>query len=318
MAEEYKLSFTAIDIDEKLKKIDSLVQNSGGNAVLTAAQVASLNGMFKVCAFSKADISAEYSAFKTAFGIEDSGDAEPDTPVEPGVTLTNISATYSGGDVAVGTSVNNLTGIVVRAYYSDSTSKIVTGYTLSGEIAEGSNTITVTFQGLTTTITVTGVVESDTSGKLLLSDKTANASKEFSMQWAGNPVVPAVMMADFDETNHKTALSGKTITKIVVQVNTGGTISIGKCDLTNIYTGTAPIMKESNVYTAVAGMNTFNVNIDLGSTETLAFHAVTDTGRLGYDTVNHGNLDMSIITYDQYVSRFTNWLYLNGEIYGIE
>lgn len=126
------------------------LQTSG----LTTAQVKALDGMFKVTAYIKADVSAEYSAFKTAFGIEDSGDTEPEK------TLTSISATYTGGDVAVGTAVADLTGIVVTAHYSDGSTETVTGYTLSGTIAEGSNTITVSYGGMTTTFAVTGVAES--------------------------------------------------------------------------------------------------------------------------------------------------------------
>ncbi len=127
------------------------LQTSG----LTTEQINALDGMFKVCAFTKADVSAEYTAFKTAFGIADSGDGG-----ETEVTLTSISATYDGGDVAVGTAVADLTGLVVTAHYSDGTSQTVTGYTLSGTIAEGSNTVTVTYQGKTATFTVTGVAES--------------------------------------------------------------------------------------------------------------------------------------------------------------
>lgn len=85
---------------------------------------------------------------------------EPDEPVTPEVTLSSISATYSGGDVVVGTEVTDLTGIVVTATYSDGSTATVTGYTLSGEIAEGSNTITVNYGGKTTTFTVVGVAES--------------------------------------------------------------------------------------------------------------------------------------------------------------
>lgn len=132
--------------------------DSGGNVALTAAQISALDGMFKVCSFASADVSAEYNAFKTAFGISDSGgEEEPDNPE---VTLSSISATYSGGDVAVGTAVTALTGIVVTAHYSDGSSKTVTGYTLSGTIAEGNNTVTVSYGGKTTTITVVGVAES--------------------------------------------------------------------------------------------------------------------------------------------------------------
>lgn len=74
------------------------------------------------------------------------------------VTLTGISATYSGGDVTVGTAVTALTGISVIATYSDGSTEPVSGYALSGEIAKGSNTITVSYGGMTTTFTVTGVV----------------------------------------------------------------------------------------------------------------------------------------------------------------
>ena len=73
------------------------------------------------------------------------------------VTLSSISATYSGGDVAVGTAVNDLTGIVVTAHYSDGSTETVTNYTLSGTIAEGSNNVTVSYGGKTTTFTVMGI-----------------------------------------------------------------------------------------------------------------------------------------------------------------
>lgn len=134
------------------------IPESGGNAALTTAQISALDGMFKVCSFASADVSAEYNAFKTAFGISDSGgEEEPDNPE---VTLSSISATYSGGNVAVGTAVTALTGIVVTAHYSDGSSQTVTGYALSGTITEGSNTVTVSYGGKTTTFTVNGVAES--------------------------------------------------------------------------------------------------------------------------------------------------------------
>lgn len=74
-------------------------------------------------------------------------------------TLIRISATYSGGNVAVGTPVNDLTGIVVIAHYSDGSTETVSGYKLSGTIASGDNTVTVTYDGKTATFTVTGIDE---------------------------------------------------------------------------------------------------------------------------------------------------------------
>ncbi len=82
-------------------------------------------------------------------------DSEPDEP-DTEKTLTSISVVYSGGSVDAGTSVNNLTGIVVTAHYSDGTSEAVTGYTLSGTVAEGNNTITVSYGEKIATFDVTG------------------------------------------------------------------------------------------------------------------------------------------------------------------
>lgn len=112
---------------------------------------------------------AYVNAILTALGAETRGESggdtgggeeDPDEPVPPTVTLSSISVTYSGGDVAVGTAVSDLTGIVVTAHYSDGSSETVTGYTLSGTIAEGSNTVTVSYGGKSATFTVTGVAES--------------------------------------------------------------------------------------------------------------------------------------------------------------
>lgn len=133
---------------------------SGGNgdqSGLSAEASALLITILRNGVYS-ADQSDNITALATALGVTE--EEEPDEPVVPEVTLSSISATYSGGDVAVGTAVTDLTGIVVTAHYSDGTSETVTGYTLSGTIAEGSNTVTVSYGGKTTTFSVTGVAES--------------------------------------------------------------------------------------------------------------------------------------------------------------
>ena len=91
--------------------------------------------------------------------LNSSDGEEPDTPENPTVTLSSISATYNGGEVATGTALSDLTGITVTATYSDGTTKTITGYELSGEIVEGENTITVSYGGKTATFKVTGIVE---------------------------------------------------------------------------------------------------------------------------------------------------------------
>ena len=142
-------------LSEAIADLENKIPTKVGG--LTAAQISALDGMFKITSFTK-DPTAEYTAFKAAFGIE-GGTDEPDIPDEPTMTLTSISVIYSGGDVAVGTALTDLTDIVVTATYSDGSTAAVTGYTLSGEIAEGSNTVTVTYHGKTATFTVTGVAD---------------------------------------------------------------------------------------------------------------------------------------------------------------
>lgn len=78
-------------------------------------------------------------------------------------TLTGLSATYTGGTVAAGTMLSQLTE-VVKATYSDGTTSAAltkgTDYTLSGTLTAGqANTVTVTgagtYAGFTTSFSVT-------------------------------------------------------------------------------------------------------------------------------------------------------------------
>lgn len=54
------------------EEVNALKENGTGNG-LTTEMVTALDNMFKVCAYSKEDISEEYGAFKKAFGLEETG-----------------------------------------------------------------------------------------------------------------------------------------------------------------------------------------------------------------------------------------------------
>ena len=75
----------------------------------------------------------------------------------PPANLSSISAVYTqSGDVYASTPLDDLKAdLVVTAHYSDETSEPVTNYLLSGTLAEGTRTITVTYGGKTTTFNVT-------------------------------------------------------------------------------------------------------------------------------------------------------------------
>lgn len=127
---------------------DKVVWTSNAESVATVT-----NGVVKPLSNGSATITATCGSVSATCSVTvDIAEEEP-------VTLTSISASYSGGDVAVGTLLNDLTGITVTAHYSDGSTANITDYTLSGEITEGSNVITVTYEGMTSTFVVTGVVE---------------------------------------------------------------------------------------------------------------------------------------------------------------
>jgi len=74
----------------------------------------------------------------------------------PPATLLSISAVYTqSGTVKDTDSLDSLkSDLVVTAYYDDSTSAEVNGYTLSGTLVEGTSTITVDYNGKTATFNV--------------------------------------------------------------------------------------------------------------------------------------------------------------------
>jgi len=180
---------------------------------LTAAQIEALDGMFQVCAFAKADVSEEYSAFQTAFGIT-------------AATLTGISAVYSGGNVAAGTSVTALTGIVVTASYSDGSKREVTDYTLSGTIKEGSNTITVTYSGMTTTFTVTGVPKESTKPVELSSISAVYSGGDVAVGTAVSDLTGIVVTAHYSDGSSK-AVSSYTLSGTIAEGSNTITVSYG-------------------------------------------------------------------------------------------
>lgn len=170
------------EFDELEKQMEELTkelknQNGTGGSVKTIfenimtimkAQV-NMDGTPQAYSPDISDIAKQTDALIANLGTTNDGgtgeEENPDTG-ETTVTLTSISATYTGGSVTVGTALTSLTGLAVKATYSDGSTANVTGYTLSGTIAEGSNTITVSYGGKTTTFTVTGVASGGTESNI--------------------------------------------------------------------------------------------------------------------------------------------------------
>lgn len=75
----------------------------------------------------------------------------------PPANLSSISCVYTqSGTVYDTDTLNSLkTDLVVTAHYDNSTTAVVTNYTLSGTLTEGTSTITATYGGKTATFNVT-------------------------------------------------------------------------------------------------------------------------------------------------------------------
>lgn len=144
-------SFQDQEAREKLNKVQSggITDNAATllisvlrNAVYTSDQAVTITALEKALA---------ENASSGGSGGGDTGGTD--------VILVSISASYTGGKVPVGTSVDNLKGVSVMAMYSDGSFQVVTDYTLSGVIKNGSSTITVSYGGKSTTVTVTGYID---------------------------------------------------------------------------------------------------------------------------------------------------------------
>lgn len=86
----------------------------------------------------------------------------------PPANLSYISAVYTqSGTVYDTATLDSLrTNLVVTAHYTDSTTGIITNYTLTGSLVAGTSTITVSYGGKTTTFNVT--VTHDAEGTVTL------------------------------------------------------------------------------------------------------------------------------------------------------
>ncbi len=158
------LTYLSNDLEESKKKLDNTI------TFLGKAQ-ADIDSLGTDVGTITTDLIAVKKEIKTALtdplvtkktSIEDiitrlEALEKPVDPTPPPKTLTSITATYSGGDVEVGTDVTTLTGVEVTAHYSDESTEIVKEFTLSGTIAKGENKITVTYRDQTTEIIVNGI-----------------------------------------------------------------------------------------------------------------------------------------------------------------
>lgn len=101
--------------------------DSIGGGGLSAEQISALDGMFKICAYTK-NAEAAYTAFKSAFGITNEP-VEPDIPEEPDEPDV---VTYSVSTELINATSNNGTTSVIEGASYTATLTANDGYTLVG------------------------------------------------------------------------------------------------------------------------------------------------------------------------------------------
>lgn len=139
---------------------DAIRAKNGTSAGMTPAQMAEAISNLEL---SEAIKQALLNCFAHVAWIDDQGqtyyDALEDAlyPTAPPAELLSISAVFEQGQTVIydTDSLDDLKPMLtVTAHYSDSTSAVVVGYTLSGTLTAGTSTITVSYGGKTTTFGV--------------------------------------------------------------------------------------------------------------------------------------------------------------------
>lgn len=137
---------TMADLQSQLDALDTRVEAleaGGGGGGLTEAVKSAMLQIAQKVAYIDENGQTYYDALYDA--------------LYPPAELVSISAVYTQSGTVYNTdSLDDLkSDLVVTANYSDGTSETVTDYTLSGTLAEGTSTVTVSYEGLTDTFNVT-------------------------------------------------------------------------------------------------------------------------------------------------------------------
>lgn len=205
-----------------------------------------------------------YAGFTTTFSVT----VEAAAP-----TLTGLTATYTGGTVAAGTTLSQLTE-VVKATYSDGTTSAAltkeTDYTLSGTLTPGqTNTITVTgagtYAGFTTSFSVTVAAEITLSHlKVTYNNSTAVAAGTTLAQL--NEAVRAVY-SDNSESDVLVENTDYTLSGTLTAGQTNTVTVTGK----GAYAGLAAVTFEVTVQAAATTTHSITYDSTVDGAQTITF-----------------------------------------------
>ena len=174
-------------------------------------------------------------------------------------TMTSITAVFSqGGNTIYDTQTLEVLRqyLVVTAVYDDGTEQTVTDYVLSGTLTAGTSTITVTYQGLTTTfnVTVTHNAASLTavytqSGTVYETDSLDSLKTDLVVTYYATQQSQGVILSDNDYTLSGTlAVGTSTITATYLNVSATFNVDVTfESYITAVYTsGQNPLYEDDN------------------------------------------------------------------------
>ena len=180
-------------------------------------------------------------------------------------TLNSISATYSQGNTVIYTDTEIETfkdDLVVKANYSDGNSIVITDYELSGTLAIGTSTITVTYQGLTTTIDVT------VSEKPVLNEIDALYNQGTNVVYADSDI------DDLKSNLTVTAVYSDGNSVVITDYELSGILAVGSSTITVTYQDKTTTFNV-NVEEKPAATSLFNIDDDYIIIDTSMLNRIT-------------------------------------------
>ena len=179
----------------------------------------------------------------------------------PPANLTRISCVYTqSGTVYDTDSLDSLkSDLVVTAYLDDGSTQIVTTYTLSGTLTEGTSTVTISYGGKTTTFSVTVTADPYAYGYPVTYNLTGYTSdNEQEIVPLANPFYSATLTLEsgYDEGTITVTMDGTDITSSAV---TGTYILIQEVTGAIVITATGVQLNDVSVEGPTAKVNILDV-----------------------------------------------------------
>ena len=198
---------------EKIKRITAV-------AVVLVLIMAAFCGNIRVVAATGQNV--PYAGNRGDAATEEEGDIE--VPFEPKKTLKSISiVTKPAKLIYLQGEALNLTGLVVKAYYSNNTNEVITNYQISGYSPNklGTQMIRVSFGEKITSFKVTVVPLGDANGDAEIDGKDATLLLQYAAGWE---VALSSISAD---ANGDGEIDGKDAT-LLLQYVAGWDVTLGK------------------------------------------------------------------------------------------